>query len=227
MSGKARNTFPSNPRRSMHRFLSLSIVLSLAAVPAVAAQDSDMTVADVVSWQVDRAHSSVDFSVRHFFTPVNGTFSDYDIELQFDPDNLDGSSMDVTIDVASVNTRNERRDNDLRSDSFFEVETWPTITFVSERIESTGEDQYVAHGQLTMRDVTRDFALPFTLLGVMEFDEQRAAQMRRSAVAGFTAEASLNRLDYGVGSGNWTSTAVVGNEVDVSISIEAAQPAEQ
>ena len=211
----------------MYRLLSLTIVLSLAAVPAVAAQDSDMTVPDVVSWQIDKAHSSVDFSVRHFFTPVSGTFSDYDIELLFDPDNLEGSSIDVTIDAASVTTRNDRRDNDLRSDSFFEVETWPTITFVSERIESAGDDQYVAHGQLTIRDVTQDFALPFTLLGVMEFDEQRAAQMRRKAVAGFTADASLNRLDYGVGSGSWTSTAVVGNEVDVSISIEAAQPAAQ
>ena len=81
---------------------------------------------------------------------------------------------------------------------FFDAETWPTITFVSERIEDAGDNNYVAHGQLTIRDVTEDVELPFTLLGVRTFEGDMAQRMG-SAVAGFTAEASIDRRDFGVG----------------------------
>lgn len=196
--------------------LLLAFILFVGFVPAKNAS------AQANQWSVDKRHSAVNFQVKHFFTPVNGTFTDYEIDLAFDPDNLGESSISVTIDVSSVDTRNERRNNHLLTTDFFDAETYPQISFVSERIVAAGDNNFVAHGQLTIRDVTKDFELPFTLLGIKTFEGDMAQRMG-SAVAGFTAEASIDRGDYGVGSGSWAATAVVGARVDISVAIEAKQ----
>jgi polyisoprenoid-binding protein YceI len=198
--------------------------VSAEAEPVVAAEaDAADVAADVYVWDIDKSHSAVTFTVRHFFTPVSGTFGDYDIELLFDPENLDESRINVTIAVNSVDTRNERRDQDLQSANFFEAETYPTITFTSSHIEAAGENEFVAHGELTIRDVTTDIALPFTLLGVMDMSAAQTERTGRKARAGFAAETSLDRHDYGVGSGNWAENTVVGANVDVSVTIEASR----
>ena len=77
---------------------------------------------DADSWEIDRAHSAINFSISHFFTPVNGTFDDYDAEVLFDPSDLEGSSISIAIPIESVNTKNDRRDNHLMSEDFFNAE---------------------------------------------------------------------------------------------------------
>lgn len=175
--------------------------------------------ADATAWQLDRAHSAVNFTINHFFTPVDGTFDDYEATVNFDPNNLEESRIDVTIPVSSVNTRNERRDNHLESEDFFNASEWPNIKFVSNNIESVGNNQYVAYGELTIRDVTRSFELPFELLGVMDHPMRENTQ-----VAGIVADAELMRTDYGVGVGDWAATAVVGDRVNIRLNLEMTAP---
>jgi len=167
------------------------------------------------SWQVDKAHSTIKFSITHFFTPVTGTFDDVDATINFDPNNLAESNIDVTIPIESVNTRNDRRDNHLRSEDFFNTSQWPNMRFVSNSIEQTGDNQFVARGELTIRDVTREFDLPFELKGVMDHPMQE-----NTRVAGIVANAELMRTDFGVGVGDWAATAVVGDQVDIELNLE-------
>ncbi|RNC84553.1 MAG: polyisoprenoid-binding protein [Balneola sp.] len=193
---------------SQKLFTLLSLVaLSFASVAMVNIQSTP--------WTVDKSHSSVNFEIRHFFSNVAGSFEDYSADVKFSPDNLGESSIDVSIAVASVNTKNERRDGHLQSGDFFEVETYPNITFTSDRIEATGDNNFVAYGTLTIKDVSKDFELPFTLLGVMD-NPFREGTM----VAGITSEFQLLRNDFGVGTGDWVSDTVIGNEVEVTLNLE-------
>lgn len=187
----------------------LSILLSLNV--AFATDNDDAATA----WQIDKSHSAINFTINHFFTPVDGSFDDYEAEVHFDPENLETSRIDVTIPVESVNTRNQRRDNHLRSEDFFNTSEWPAIRFVSHSIESRGDNQYVAIGELTIRDVTKEFELPFELLGVMEHPMRD-----NTLVAGIVADAQLMRTDFGVGVGDWAATAVVGDRVNIRLNLE-------
>lgn len=166
-------------------------------------------------WTLDEAHSTIQFTVTHFFTPVTGRFDDYNTNILFDPNDLENSSIDVTIPISSINTQNERRDNHLNSEDFFNTEKWPNIKFSSDEIRSTGENKYVAVGDLTIRDVTREIELPFTFLGVMDHP-----MMENTKVAGITASKTINRTDFGVGVGDWAATMVVGDEVDINLNLE-------
>lgn len=166
-------------------------------------------------WTLDKSHSSINFEVRHFFAKVPGAFDNYTAEINFNPENLDGSSISVTIPVASINTKNERRDGHLKSGDFFEAEKYPNITFTSDRIEAKGENEFTAFGTLTIKEVSKDFELPFTLLGVLNNPFRP-----NTVVAGMRSEFTLLRNDYGVGTGDWVSDAVVGNEVNVILNLE-------
>jgi len=170
---------------------------------------------EATSWELDKAHSSIKFTITHFFTPVTGTFDDVDATVNFDPENLAESNIDVTIPIESVNTRNERRDDHLRSEDFFNTAEWPNMRFVSNSIERTGDNEFVARGELTIRDVTREFDLPFQLLGVMDHPMQE-----NTRVAGISADAELIRSDFGVGVGDWAATAVVGDKVNIELNLE-------
>lgn len=173
------------------------------------------TIIDATSWEIDKAHSAVNFKVTHFFTPVNGQFNDYNATVNFDPQNLEESSLDVEIMVNSIDTDNERRDNHLMSDDFFSAETYPMITFKSESIEATGNNTFVANGTLTIKDVSRDIELPFELLGVRDNPMQEG-----KVVAGIVSTFKLNRTTYDVGVGDWASDAVIGDEVTVDLNLE-------
>ena len=168
-----------------------------------------------IPWEIDSAHSAINFTIKHFFTPVDGTFEDYDATVMFNPDDLENSMIDVTIPVSSINTRNDRRDGHLQSEDFFNAERWPNITFTSNSIESRGDNQFVAIGEMTIRDITREFELPFTLQGMMDHPMQE-----NTTVAGIVANAKLMRTDYGVGVGDWAATAVVGDEVNITLNLE-------
>lgn len=176
-------------------------------------EETDESVA--IEWSVDKDHSAVTFAVRHFFTPVNGRFTDYNADIRFDPENPANSSIDVTIPINYINTENSRRDNHLKSEDFFNTEKWPNIRFVSNSIRKVADNQYVANGELTIRDVTRSIELPFELLGVMDHP-----MMENTVVAGLSASTTIKRTDFGVGVGDWAATMVVGDDVEININLE-------
>lgn len=198
----------------------IKIIISLLILlffMTVSAAHSNVITNDetATAWNIDRSHSAINFTINHFFTPVDGNFDDYSAEIFFDPENLAGSKIDVTIPVEHINTRNQRRDNHLKSEDFFNTSQWPNIRFVSNSIEQTGNNQFVAKGELTIRDITREFELPFELLGVMDHP------MRENVViAGIVSDAWLMRTDFGVGVGDWAATAVVGDRVNIRLNLE-------
>ncbi len=188
----------------MKSFL-LSLIL-LVTVSVASAQEATL-------WAVDKSHSAVTFKIRHFFTPIAGSFSDWDGVIRFDAANLKGSSINVSINASSVNTANERRDAHLRTADFFETEKYPTMRFVSTSIQKTGENSFVAVGNLTIKETTKEIRLPFTFLGSMPHP-------RGGTVAGFKANYQILRNDYGVGTGSYVETSTIGNEVDIEILLE-------
>jgi polyisoprenoid-binding protein YceI len=201
----------------MKRITSLFSILALALVTMAATPTSEARVA----WNVDSAHTMVGFSVKHFFTPVQGQFDEFDAQVYFDPTDLSSSSVEVTIPVASVNTNNDRRDTHLMSEDFFDAENFPYITFKSTSVREAGLNQYVVVGDLTIRDVTREVELPVTLLGVQELEGEMSQMFGGiTQVASFEGGLTINRNDFGVGSGSWAATAVVGGDVNIQLAVE-------
>ncbi len=177
---------------------------------------------EAVAWNFDLPHSGIEFSVKHFFTPVTGRFESFDVDLHFDREDPTNSSVSVEIDVTSIKTGNKDRDAHLLTEDFFGADRFGNITFQSDEVEMVAENQLVARGPLTIKDVTRRIELPITLLGVRDIPaEMQEAFGGIEQVASFTTELSLDRGDYGVGTGSWAAAIVVGKEVDIRISIEA------
>ena len=190
---------------------------SLSLVAAVPASLGAQAPAALPTWTIDVAHSEVNFRIRHFMSRVSGTFTDWSGTIQADPANWAGGSVTATINVASVDTRQERRDADLRSPRFFNADSFPTITFVSRSVAQQG-DSLTITGDLTMRGVTRPVVLKGTALGVMPGERPRA---------GFEVTTTLNRLDYGVA---WNRVlegggSMLGDDVEIRINVEAVRPA--
>ena len=171
--------------------------------------------AEAPTWNIDSNHTSISFEVNHFFTPVAGSFNDFDGNLNFDPDNLAGSSAEFIVKINSVETDNEKRNGHLQSKDFFNAEKYPEMKFISSSFSRDGED-YTIIGNLTIRDVTKQVSVPVEVLGIGEHPMKKS-----KLITAMRAEFSLNRNDYGVGSGSWAATAVVGDEVKVSVLLEA------
>jgi polyisoprenoid-binding protein YceI len=202
---------PFRVRSAMGFTLALCVLLPM--LPAAATAQG---------WSVDPNHSQVSFVVSHFATPVRGTFDQYSVDLTYDPDNPAASALSVEIPVASVNTSNQRRDNHLRSPDWFEAEKFPTITFKSTSVELLDESHLRVHGVLTIKDSSREVTLDVQGLGMREIPaEMQGAFGRR--VASFRATTTIRRNDYGVGVGSWAGTAVVGDQVQIEILVEAHQ----
>lgn len=164
----------------------------------------------------DATHSTVEFSVKHMMiTNVKGTFDTFDAVIMFEPGDLDHASVEVSIDVASVNTRDEKRDEHLRSPDFFDAAKFPTITFKSSKISKKG-DGYVAAGALTIRGVSKEVEIPFQLNGPI-------TNPWGQVVMGIELDYKINRKDFGV---NWDKTMdngglVVSDDVKIEINLEA------
>lgn len=173
-------------------------------------------------WTVDPTHSAVTFSVKHFFTPVKGQFDAFEVELHYDREAPENSTVRARIPVASLNTGNERRDAHLASADFFESDTHPYITFESKSVTKVGDGDVLVRGPLVIKGQVRDVELPVKVLGVAELaPEMRAAFGGIEQVASFEAHLTLDRRDFGVGVGSWTATAVVGSNVEIMIAVEA------
>ena len=199
----------------MNKKLLRGAVLALASL-AIAAGPAPMV------WNVDVPHTGINFSVKHFFTPIHGEFDVYEIELIYDREHPENSSVRVSIDVASVNTGNDRRNNHLMSADFFEAEAYPYITFVSQSVRQVADDRLLVRGPLTIKGQVHDIELPITILGVKDIPTQMQEMLGGvTEVASFETELRVIRGDYNVGVGSWAASLVVGDEVDISIAVEA------
>ena len=118
------------------------------------------------TFTIDKAHSEAVFQVRHLITKVRGRFSEFEGRIDFDEERPDNSAVTVTINTASIDTNEPDRDTHLRSADFFDVATYPAITFKSERVRKTGANTFEVVGPLTIRNVSREITLPVTFLGV-------------------------------------------------------------
>jgi polyisoprenoid-binding protein YceI len=192
-------------------FSRIAIVAGLAAVlslPAAAA---------TTSWQIDPQHSSAQFSVRHMaIATVRGAFSKVTGTIALDDKDITRSTVDVVIDVTTVDTHEPARDNDLRSDKFFDVAHFPTMTFKSKRVEQVSPGKLKVTGDLTIRGTTKEVVLDVdgpTPPIKDPFGFQRAAA---------SATAKVNRQDFGV---KWNATldnggVVVADDVSITIDVE-------
>ena len=171
------------------------------------------------SYTLDPAHSTIGFTVRHLvINDIPGRFRDFAGSIQYNSEKIGESSVTFTAKAASVDTAIEARDKHLRTSDFFDVEKYPEITFKSTRIEKKGADSFVAHGDFTMRGVTRVIAIPFRLHGTVK---DPWGKIRLGVEAGLT----INRNDYGITWGSKLDNGglVIGNDVKINLLLEAVK----
>ena len=168
------------------------------------------------TYQIDPAHSVAGFTVRHMMVSnVSGAFSKLSGTVDFDSNNPSQSKIDVTIDPASVDTRNSGRDSDLRSANFFDVANYPAITFKSIRVDKAGESKYRVVGNLTIHGVTKEV--------VLDVDGPTPEVQAQGAFrTGASATTKINRKDFGI---TWNRAldsggVVVSDEVRINIEVE-------
>ena len=170
------------------RQLPLWAALMLVASATVA-------VAEPRPFRIDPNHTLVGFSIRHFFTRVSGRFTEFSGTIQLDEKNLATSSVEVAIKTASINTQNERRDGDLRSEHFFLADSFPTITFKSTKVIAGPDKTFLIYGDLNMHGVTKPVTLEATMVGM---GEVAMGGRPPRTMAGFEAKTTIDRRDFGI-----------------------------
>ena len=207
---------------SMNILIKLTCLIGLVIAPILGGHSSEdkvkvletvVVVEEVVKsntaelqgvWLLDASHSYVDFSIRHFLAKSKGSFQ----KIQGVIDFSDTPSMNVTIDVESINTSNENRDSHLRSDEYFDTAKFPTMTFVSKSFNNTGNGMSVT-GDLTIRDITKEIEFPLIYLGKQDTG-------RGYPSAAFEGEITIKRTEFGVGK----EGVSLGDEVTIEFSLE-------
>ena len=174
------------------------------------------TISSARTYKIDKSHTEAIFQVRHLVTRVRGRFSDFEGTILVDEERPELSSVDFTIKAASIDTNEPDRDKHLRSEDFFHVEQFPSLTFKSKRITKRGPETFDVAGDLTIRGVTKEITLPVTHLG-------KAKDPWGNDKIGFETEITLNRKDFGL---KWnapleTGGFLVGDEVKVNLSVQA------
>ena len=172
-----------------------------------------------MAWQVDSVHSHVGFTVKHMMvTTVRGRFTSYRGKVTLDPKDFSHSTFEGEIDVASIDTGNADRDNHLRTNDFFDVANHPKIFFKSTSIEPKDEGEYVVHGDLTMRGVTKPVALDVEFPGTSK-------NSYGVTVAGVSVRGTINRKDFGVSFHAVLETGglAVSDKVKLELDLQIAQ----
>jgi len=191
----------------MSRFF-LIIVTALAMAASAAAQ--------AATWQIDPNHSAAQFSVRHLgVSTVRGAFMKVSGSANYDPADPSKTTLEATIDTASVDTRVQMRDNDLRSARFLDVEKYPTINFHSKQVKSAGTGKLQITGDLTIHGVTKEVVLDVDGPSAPIPDPMHMGKAR----IGASATTKINRQDFGVSG----AAAMVGDDVTITIDAELVQ----
>lgn len=192
------------------------LALSLAmAAPSIAAPKT---------LKLDPAHTVVGFSVRHFFSKVPGRFNQFEGTIQLDEKDWAASSVEATIQSASIYTNNEKRDGHLKSADFFDVEKFPTLTFKSTNVTPGADNTLQVAGDLTIHGVTKPVVLDVSFLGSGPVSIGGRGTMER---AGFEATTKVDRKDFGI---VWNRTldqggTMLGDDVTINIQVEAMNAA--
>lgn len=167
---------------------------------------------DAPEWAIEKDQSAIQFIATQYGTAFQGSFPDFDGEIYFDPDNIGQSLVNIEINLRDIKTGSDDRDAQAQSPDWFDTEQYRKAVFRAGKFEQNAQGQYIAHGDLTLRGATMPLDLPFTL-EFSEEDGKHFALMR--------AEITLNRLDYGVGQGQWASAETIGTDVRLSITVKA------
>jgi polyisoprenoid-binding protein YceI len=197
----------------MLRLLTTAVAMMLATVSGLA---------QVSTWEVDSAHSGAQFSVRHMMiATVRGEFRKVTGTIQLDEKDISKSTVEAVIDAATIDTREERRDNDLRSANFFDVAKFPTITFKSKSVTRLAEGKFKVAGDLTMHGVTKEVILDVEGLNAQVNDPRRGPKM------GASATTQIKRSEFGL---TWnrvveTGGVAVSDEVAIIIDLEFVKTA--
>ena len=191
-------------KKILSSFGALALVVMLAGTATAA------------TWQIDTTHSTLTFKIRHMLSKTAGQFTDWSGTIEAG-DDLTKGSVNIEIQAASIDTRNEDRDKHLRSADFFDVENHPTIDFSSTKVEKDG-DNFVLHGDLTMAGVTKQVEIPFEFHGT-------ATDPWGNTKAGFSGSTTIDRKDFGI---VWNKNldqggVLLGDEVEIQIDLAAAQ----
>jgi polyisoprenoid-binding protein YceI len=182
----------------------VAAILAMLWLPLAAA-------AQPATYKVDPVHSGVSFTIRHFVSEVEGRFKEYAGTIKYDAQHTADSSVQFTVQAASIDTGNDSRDKDLRSDNYFGVEKFPTLSFVSTKVTPKGGDTFDVTGNLTIKGVTKTITIPATFLGEMK--------TKMGERAGFRSAFTIKRSDYGVSGG----AGIVGDDVNITIRVEAVR----
>jgi polyisoprenoid-binding protein YceI len=172
-----------------------------------------------MTWVIDNGHSAVNFSARHMMlSTVRGRFNTFNGTVDFNEENPAASTVDVTIDAASIESRDEKRDGHLKSPDFLDVAQFPTLSFKSKRVEVTGTNTAKLFGDLTIKSVTREVALD------VDYHGQAKAPWGTTS-AGFSAKTSIDRKDWGL---TWnvaleTGGILVGDKINIEIDLEVVK----
>jgi polyisoprenoid-binding protein YceI len=194
--------------REMSRTLTALAVALILTLPA-AAQDT---------WQLDPPHSSAQFSVRHLgVSTVRGAFTKVSGTVVYDPANSNKSSIQATIDAASVDTRVDMRDNDLRSPRFLDVQKYPNITFTSKKVEAAGDGKLKVTGDLTIHGVTKEAVLDVDGPTPAIKDPLGKDRLRMGA----SATTKISRKDFGI----TVLPGAIGDEITITLDLEMTKPA--
>ncbi|HJU82648.1 MAG TPA: YceI family protein [Holophagaceae bacterium] len=194
----------------MRSFRCLAPLALVLALPALAGD----------TYKIDPAHSEVGFKVRHIVSRTPGHFSRFEGTIQVDDKDPAKSSVEITIQSASITTDNDSRDKHLRSADFFDVEKFPTLTFRSVGVKDKGDGRLEVTGDFTLHGVTKRITVPVTALGATK-------DPWGNVRGGWEASFKVNRLDYGV---SWnktleSGTGMLGDEVEISLSFEGVKEA--
>ncbi len=186
------------------------------AVAIIALAITGSAMAQVETWEIDPNHTASQFSIRHLgISTVRGSFNKTTGTVQYDPKNPAATVIETNIDAATINTRNETRDSDLRGPTYFDTQNHPAITFKSKKVEPAGEGRLKATGNLTIRGVTKEVVLE------IEGPTEVMRDPRGNLHMGASASTKVKRTDFGIGKPG----PMLGEEVPILIDIELVKPA--
>lgn len=184
------------------------------SVPVANIQGNAVPSEPNAGWIIDLTNSSIDFTATQYGEVFEGSFKNFGGKIIFDPANLEDAYADIWIDIGSISTGSEDRDGQAKSAEWFDSATYPRAMFVADSFSETVPGQYVAHGALTIRGRPMAVEFPFTL-DIRESPKGQAALM--------DGEISLNRLDFGIGQGQWSSPDTIGNAVAINVRVLATE----
>jgi polyisoprenoid-binding protein YceI len=206
-------TSGSNPMLRRPTFAAgAALVLLAALASAVPARAAD-------TYNIDPNHSNMGFTIRHIFSKVPGHFTKFEGTIVYDTADVTKSTVNVSIDTASIDTNVPDRDKDLRSSSFFEVEKFPKITFASTKVKSVAANKLQVEGMLMIKGVAKPVTLDVDVLGM-------GPDAWGGYRSGFEARTKINRMDYGV---SWNKViegggTLLGEDVEILLNVEAVKP---